>query len=248
MEAVELYAKARHYLDAAKLLYDLAAENIDNPLRAKKLCVKSTTFFLCLITSSSRASGAGGLCATYVEPSTHTILSFRKRHQKQTNNTKKVASSVPTTATRSHVHSSHSPTTNSYTPHTVQLPTRTLLTQSNYQLAHSSHSPTTCTSDNNFTLHCRYVLAALHVERYRDHARSKSKDPTRSALDGLEAEDAATPDQTRMIDTAWRGAEAFHFLMLAQRQLYSGKFEAALTTAQALVECVNPYSFENVEI
>ena len=39
MEAVELYAKARHYLDAAKLLYDLAAENIDNPLRAKKLCV-----------------------------------------------------------------------------------------------------------------------------------------------------------------------------------------------------------------
>jgi hypothetical protein len=65
-----------------------------------------------------------------------------------------------------------------------------------------------------------------------------------------------------MIDTAWRGAEAFHFLMLAQRQLYvrgffanplfsrsqetllislwlcrySGKFDAALTTALALVD------------
>eukprot|EP00038_Savillea_parva_P017457 m.20369 g.20369 ORF g.20369 m.20369 type:complete len:1166 (+) comp3785_c0_seq1:132-3629(+) len=118
MEAVELYAKARHYLDAAKLLYNLAAEQKDNPLRAKKL----------------------------------------------------------------------------------------------------------------------YVLGALHVERYRDHARAKSDDPTRSALDGLEAEDAATPEQTKMIDTAWRGAEAFHFLMLAQRQLYSGKFEAALTTALALVD------------
>jgi hypothetical protein len=136
MEAVELYAKARHYLDAAKLLYDLAAENIDNPLRAKKLCVKSTTFFFCLITSSSRASCAAGLCATYVEPSTHTILSFRKRHQK------KIASSVPPRA-RTYVHSSHSPTTNSHTPHTVQLPTRTLITQWNYQLAHSSHSATT---------------------------------------------------------------------------------------------------------
>jgi WD repeat-containing protein 35 len=39
MEAVELYAKARHYLDAAKLLYDLAAEQKENPLRAKKLYV-----------------------------------------------------------------------------------------------------------------------------------------------------------------------------------------------------------------
>ena len=26
----------------------------------------------------------------------------------------------------------------------------------------------------------------------------------------------------KMLDNAWRGAEAFHFLILAQRQLYEG--------------------------
>jgi WD repeat-containing protein 35 len=27
---------------------------------------------------------------------------------------------------------------------------------------------------------------------------------------------------TKIIDNAWRGAEAYHFFMLAQRQLYEG--------------------------
>ena len=27
---------------------------------------------------------------------------------------------------------------------------------------------------------------------------------------------------TRIIDNAWKGAEAYHFLMLAQQQLYEG--------------------------
>lgn len=29
----------------------------------------------------------------------------------------------------------------------------------------------------------------------------------------------------KIVDNAWRGAEAFHFLMLAQRQLYEGKYK-----------------------
>lgn len=33
-------------------------------------------------------------------------------------------------------------------------------------------------------------------------------------------------------DTVWRGAEAYHFLILAQRQLYSGDMEAALRTVR----------------
>jgi len=43
-----------------------------------------------------------------------------------------------------------------------------------------------------------------------------------NALAGLLAEDVAAIMDTKVIDGAWRGAEAYHFLMLAQRQLYTG--------------------------
>ena len=36
------------------------------------------------------------------------------------------------------------------------------------------------------------------------------------------AEEANTLEDTRVIDNAWRGAEAYHFFLLAQRQLYEG--------------------------
>ena len=32
----------------------------------------------------------------------------------------------------------------------------------------------------------------------------------------------ATLFDTKVIDNAWRGAEAYHFFLLAQRQLYAG--------------------------
>ena len=32
-----------------------------------------------------------------------------------------------------------------------------------------------------------------------------------------------TMEESRLIDGAWRGAEAYHFLMLAHRHLYAGK-------------------------
>jgi len=40
--------------------------------------------------------------------------------------------------------------------------------------------------------------------------------------------------QSRAFDSAWRGAEAYHFWLLAHRQLYSGQVEAALRTALTL--------------
>ncbi len=46
-----------------------------------------------------------------------------------------------------------------------------------------------------------------------------------SALAGLLEEDAASISDTKMIDSAWRGAEAYHFYLLAQRQLYDGNFD-----------------------
>jgi WD repeat-containing protein 35 len=81
-----------------------------------------------------------------------------------------------------------------------------------------------------------YVLAALQVESYRDAKKAKNADPTRSAIDGMLAEDSTSQAQTRMIDTAWRGAEAFHFFLLAQRQLASRDYAASLKTANVLVE------------
>lgn len=33
-----------------------------------------------------------------------------------------------------------------------------------------------------------------------------------------------------MVDNAWRGAEAYHFFLLAQRQLYEGYMENAMHT------------------
>jgi len=44
-----------------------------------------------------------------------------------------------------------------------------------------------------------------------------------SALAGLLEEDAAAITDTKVIDNAWSGAEAYHFYTLAQRQLYEGK-------------------------
>lgn len=45
----------------------------------------------------------------------------------------------------------------------------------------------------------------------------------RAALAGLLEEDSHSASvDTRILDGAWRGAEAYHFYMLAQRQLYEG--------------------------
>ena len=44
------------------------------------------------------------------------------------------------------------------------------------------------------------------------------------------AEEANTLEDTQVIDNAWRGAEAYHFFLLAQRQLYEGNREASMRT------------------
>ncbi|KAF4527968.1 hypothetical protein B566_EDAN014960 [Ephemera danica] len=43
-------------------------------------------------------------------------------------------------------------------------------------------------------------------------------------------------DPLLAVDNAWRGVEAFHFLMLAERQLYQGYLDAAMKTALRLQE------------
>ncbi|XP_036398202.1 WD repeat-containing protein 35 isoform X1 [Megalops cyprinoides] len=82
-----------------------------------------------------------------------------------------------------------------------------------------------------------YVLAALLVENYHGQVKSSQqskakgkKSEATSALDGLLEEDATSSD-SRIVDSAWRGAEAYHFFLLAQRQLYDGYVDAAMRTA-----------------
>uniref|UniRef100_A0A8C8AQ89 WD repeat-containing protein 35 n=1 Tax=Otus sunia TaxID=257818 RepID=A0A8C8AQ89_9STRI len=82
-----------------------------------------------------------------------------------------------------------------------------------------------------------YVLSALLMEQcheqmqnaQRGKIKGKSSE-TASALAGLLEEDVLS-STNRFADNAWRGAEAYHFFILAQRQLYKGSVDAALKTA-----------------
>ena len=47
-----------------------------------------------------------------------------------------------------------------------------------------------------------------------------------SALAGLLEEDVSAILDTKVIDCAWHGAEAYHYYLLAQRQLYDGSMLA----------------------
>ncbi|KAJ3259989.1 WD repeat-containing protein 35 [Boothiomyces macroporosus] len=80
-----------------------------------------------------------------------------------------------------------------------------------------------------------YVLGALEIERYHNIQKSSRNNPT-AALDGLLAEDVQNIAESKVLDNAWRGAEAYHFYVLAQKQFYQGQLESAVITADYLCE------------
>jgi len=104
-----------------------------------------------------------------------------------------------------------------------------------------------------------YVLAALLIESHHEYVKKNSqkviigngassrKADANSALAGLLEEERSTSDII-VIDNAWRGAEAFHFYLMTQRQLFEGKPEAALRTAihlsdyEDIINPTNAYS------
>uniref|UniRef100_A0A1I7Y670 WD_REPEATS_REGION domain-containing protein n=1 Tax=Steinernema glaseri TaxID=37863 RepID=A0A1I7Y670_9BILA len=91
-----------------------------------------------------------------------------------------------------------------------------------------------------------YVMGALLIEQYREHNKAKLAKSAEGkkemsgaeiALQGLLAEDSSLSiEDSKMIDGAWRGAEAYHFFMLTHRQLYEGDVDAAMKTALTVVE------------
>ncbi|WAR17526.1 WDR35-like protein [Mya arenaria] len=87
-----------------------------------------------------------------------------------------------------------------------------------------------------------YVLGGLLIEQYHEMmkmtSRAKAKDKrgamASSALAGFLEEDTAAVSDGKLIENAWRGAEAFHFYLLAQRQLQEGYVDLAMKTALGL--------------
>ncbi|KAH8053032.1 hypothetical protein JL722_9697 [Aureococcus anophagefferens] len=90
-----------------------------------------------------------------------------------------------------------------------------------------------------------HVLAALEVERYR----KKTLDLTATLGGDIAQTTAATLDTlmthdqesgasgAKVLDNAWRGAAAYHYYVLAHKQLYAGSMDAAAKTSIRLAEC-----------
>jgi len=98
-------------------------------------------------------------------------------------------------------------------------------------------------------LRCKkmYVLAALEIDKMRKKMLGGGNTEGYSnTLDSLLSIDKAVgTDKT--LDIGWRGAEAFHFYLLAQRQLYEGNVEAALVTSTRLRAYDDILSTEQIE-
>ncbi|CAM9387754.1 unnamed protein product, partial [Hapterophycus canaliculatus] len=54
---------------------------------------------------------------------------------------------------------------------------------------------------------------------------------TLNTLMATSSNNAEDKRAAKVLDSAWRGAEAYHYYMLAQRQLYQGKLDQAVRTA-----------------
>lgn len=81
-----------------------------------------------------------------------------------------------------------------------------------------------------------YVLSAMEVDRFKhrmlDTQMTFGTNSTQATLQSLLDHDAATTGSgSEGLSDPWHGAEAYHFYLLAQRQLHSGNVDAAMKTA-----------------
>eukprot|EP01063_Lacrimia_lanifica_P003470 TRINITY_DN1185_c0_g2_i1.p1 TRINITY_DN1185_c0_g2~~TRINITY_DN1185_c0_g2_i1.p1 ORF type:complete len:1243 (+),score=457.53 TRINITY_DN1185_c0_g2_i1:72-3800(+) len=83
-----------------------------------------------------------------------------------------------------------------------------------------------------------HVLAAINLDKYKQKMLSgpaQQGDAAVSMVDALLTTDQATASD-RTLANAWRGAEAYHFFLLAQEQLSQQQTERAMVTAMRLCE------------
>lgn len=87
-----------------------------------------------------------------------------------------------------------------------------------------------------------YLLAALEVEKYKaatlDAQMTGATNGTMTTAQTVQS--LITADQSvasdRALESPWRGCEAFHLFLTAQRQLYEGHYEQAMKTALRLAD------------
>lgn len=70
------------------------------------------------------------------------------------------------------------------------------------------------------------VLAALQVEQHRKQLLTKAPQKNKT-LEGL-LEDDSLVGREKDMEYSWKGAEAYHFLLLCQRQIYEGKIDLSM--------------------
>ncbi|XP_067631669.1 WD repeat-containing protein 35 isoform X2 [Eurosta solidaginis] len=78
-----------------------------------------------------------------------------------------------------------------------------------------------------------YVLAALLAE---EHLKTLSTQELSYKVDRNSLLDTMSPEDSHVVEHMWHAAEAYHFMMLAQRQLRFGVVHSALTTALRLCD------------
>jgi len=87
---------------------------------------------------------------------------------------------------------------------------------------------------NPITVKKLYVMAALEVDLYKkkviEATLTGQGTTTAKTLDSLITSDINTSTD-KILTNPWRGAEAWHFYILAQRQLYGGQYKQALKSA-----------------
>lgn len=97
------------------------------------------------------------------------------------------------------------------------------------------------TQANPLTMKKIYVMAALEVDSYKKRvieSQITGTGNTVRTLDSLITSDINTMSD-KALDNPWRGAEAYHFYLLAQKQLYEGDYQSALKTSLRLAEYEN---------
>lgn len=92
---------------------------------------------------------------------------------------------------------------------------------------------------NPLTIKKLFVMAALEVDSYKkrifDATMTGQNNTTAKTLDSLITSDINTSTE-KVLNNPWRGAEAWHFYLLAQRQLYSREYKYAMKTSLRLAE------------
>jgi WD repeat-containing protein 35 len=98
------------------------------------------------------------------------------------------------------------------------------------------------TQNNPDRIKKMYLLAALEVEKYKTKTLDVQMTGTVSTVQTTAAtlQSLITADQSvandRALESPWRGCEAYHLYLLAQKQLYDGQYEAAMKTALRLAD------------